>query len=61
VLDAYAAGVNAFVSSQPGFRPIEFILLGIQEWQPWTPPDSLVWVKLMSLQVMHTAFSSLCW
>lgn len=36
MLDAYAAGVNAFISSTP-VLPIEFQLLGVrpEPWQPW--------------------------
>ena len=49
-LDAYAAGVNAFLQSRPGALPPEFLLLGFTP-EPWRPADSLIWGKLMALQV----------
>jgi penicillin amidase len=49
-LDAYAAGVNAFLSSRRGALPLEFLLLGFSP-EPWRPADSLVWGKLMALQL----------
>ena len=47
LLDAYAAGVNAFIETHRGGLPIEFSILGIEP-EPWRPQDSLVWVKMMS-------------
>ncbi len=49
-LDAYAAGVNAFLQSRRGALPPEFLLLGFAP-EPWRPADSLIWGKLMALQV----------
>jgi penicillin amidase len=49
-LRAYAAGVNAFLSSRRGALPPEFLLLGFAP-EPWRPADSLVWGKLMALQL----------
>jgi penicillin amidase len=49
-LNAYAAGVNAFLISRRGALPPEFLLLGFQP-EPWRPADSLVWGKLMALQL----------
>ncbi|HEY1432118.1 MAG TPA: penicillin acylase family protein, partial [Stellaceae bacterium] len=49
-LDAYAAGVNAFLSSRRGALPPEFLLLGFAP-EPWRPADSLVWGKLMAVQL----------
>ncbi len=49
-LDAYAAGVNAWLGARTVPLPIEFQLL----WhtpEPWRPADSLVWGKLMALQL----------
>ena len=49
-LDSYAAGVNAWLETRRGALPPEFYLL--QTWpEPWTPADSLVWGKLMALQL----------
>src|SRR5438552_13288032 len=49
-LDAYAAGVNAFLATRRGALPPEFLLLGFRP-DPWRPPDSLVWGKLMDLEL----------
>ncbi len=43
--DAYAAGVNAWISRGP--LPIEFALLRYRP-EPWTPADTLVWTKMMA-------------
>lgn len=50
-LDAYAAGVNAFLSMRSGPLPPEFLLLGHSELEPWTPADSVVWIKMMALDL----------
>jgi penicillin amidase len=52
VLDAYAAGVNAYISTRkPGKLGLEFALLGLQgvdfQIEPWTPADSLAWAEMM--------------
>src|SRR5713101_1827379 len=49
-LTAYAAGVNAFLTSRRGALPPEFLLLGFAP-EPWKPADSLVWGKLMAVQL----------
>jgi penicillin amidase len=49
-LSAYAAGVNAFLASRRGALPPEFLLLGFVP-EPWQPADSLVWGKLMAVQL----------
>lgn len=46
ILEAYAAGVNAFLATNPALPP-EFLILGVQP-EPWQPLDSLVWAKMMS-------------
>jgi penicillin amidase len=45
-LDAYAAGVNAWLAEGHTLPP-EFLLLGVTP-EPWQPVDSLVWEKMMS-------------
>jgi penicillin amidase len=45
VLEAYAAGVNAFIAR--GRLPVEFSLLRVTP-RPWRPTDTLVWGKVMS-------------
>jgi penicillin amidase len=54
-LQAYADGVNAFLSQHERPFPIEFQLT---QYQPenWTVADSLVWGRLMSLQLSGNAF-----
>jgi penicillin amidase len=46
LLESYAAGVNAFLGSKP-VLPIEFWMTGVNP-EPWTPADSLGWVKMMA-------------
>lgn len=46
-LDAYAAGVNAFLTNRRGPLPLEFLFFG-HEPEPWRPADSLVWAKMMA-------------
>jgi len=45
-LDAYAAGVNAFLATQPVLPP-EFVLVGAKP-EPWGPVDSISWLKMMA-------------
>jgi len=45
-LEAYAAGVNAFLASDPVLPP-EFWLTGARP-EPWTPADSVSWIKMMA-------------
>ena len=47
-LEAYAAGVNAFLATRSGALPPEFVLLRFAP-EPWRPADSLVWGKSMDL------------
>ncbi len=47
LLDAYALGVNAWITERGRFAALEFILLGAPA--PWTPVDSLLWAKTMGL------------
>ena len=46
LLEAYAAGVNAFLEGDP-VLPVEFTLTGARP-EPWTPVDSLGWIKMMA-------------
>lgn len=46
-MEAYAAGVNAYVASARGRLPIEFAILRFSP-EPWTPADTLVYGKLMA-------------
>ncbi len=49
-LEAYAAGVNAFLATHRGALPPEFLLLRFVP-EPWRPADSLVWGKLMAVRL----------
>ena len=49
-LQAYADGVNAFLDSHRNALPPEFLLVGDTP-EPWKPADSLVWGKLMALEL----------
>ena len=46
LLDAYAAGVNAFLAAKPVLPPEFWILNATPE--PWTAVDSIVWTKVMA-------------
>jgi penicillin G amidase len=50
-LDAYAAGVNAYLAVRTGPLPLEFLLLRHHEVEPWSPADTLVWLRLMALDL----------
>ncbi len=45
-VDAYVAGVNAYLKTHPPL-PLEFRLLGFAP-EPWRGPDVLAWAKMMS-------------
>ena len=45
-LEAYAAGVNAYLEQHSGALPPEFLLTGVTP-EPWHPIDSIIWQKLM--------------
>lgn len=49
-LDAYAAGVNAYLAKPDAPLPVEFQLLHTTP-EPWRPADSIVIGKLMALQL----------
>jgi penicillin G amidase len=49
LLDAYAAGVNAFLATQPVLPP-EFLLARVEP-EPWSALDSVVWTKVMALDL----------
>lgn len=47
VLEAYAAGVNAWIVARGRFAAPEFLLLGAPE--PWRPEHCLLWAKVMGI------------
>src|SRR5690606_32498082 len=51
-LDAYAAGVNALLERRGWLAAPEFIMLGYAP-EPWKPADSLVWGRMMAMQLSN--------
>ena len=49
-LEAYAAGVNAYLATRRGPLPPEFLILGYEP-EPWTPVNSLVWMRVLALDL----------
>ena len=54
IIDAYAAGVNAWIADDDQQFGLELTLIkllsgGSYRPEPWRPADSLVWAKLMAL------------
>ncbi|MEX1109573.1 MAG: penicillin acylase family protein, partial [Dongiaceae bacterium] len=49
-LDAYTSGVNAYLENHDGAWPPEFHALFLEP-EPWQPADSLIWGRLMALQL----------
>jgi penicillin G amidase len=49
-LMTYADGVNAWIAQRRSALPPEYYLVGARP-EPWRPVDSLVWNKLMDLQL----------
>jgi penicillin amidase len=58
LLEAYAAGVNAWIEHHRGPMPPEFLLLGYRP-EPWQPVDSVLWGRLMALQLSDNYRSEL--
>ncbi len=52
ILEAYSAGVNAYINERPGRLGLEFALLGLTgvdyEPEPWTPLNTVTWGKVMA-------------
>ena len=46
-LDAYTAGVNAFLAQRSGPLPPEFLLTGVSP-EPWQVADCVAWIKMMA-------------
>jgi penicillin G amidase len=49
-IDAYGAGVNAYIAAHKVRLPPEFLLLRFKP-EPWKPADTLVWGKLMDFEL----------
>ncbi|MEA3375601.1 MAG: penicillin acylase family protein [Chloroflexota bacterium] len=63
VLDAYAEGVNAYVSAHRGSLGLEFTILGLTgtrfKPEPWTPLDTISWGKVMAWDLSGNRSSEL--
>jgi penicillin amidase len=46
-IEAYTAGINAYLGQAMRARPPEFVILGLQP-EPWTPVDSVAWAIMMA-------------
>lgn len=56
ILDAYAAGVNAYLAGRgPGQVSLEYAVLGLQNpdyrIEEWTPADTITWIKVMAWEL----------
>jgi len=49
LLEAYAAGVNAYIATDPVLPP-EFWIARVKP-EPWSPIDSVAWTKVMALDL----------
>ena len=58
LLEAYAAGVNAFIAAHRGPLPIEFGLLQIAP-EPWRPADSIAAMKYMQFSLSDNMYAEL--
>ncbi len=54
VVDAYTAGVNAYLTGHDGAWPLQFHVLGFRP-EPWRPADSMVWSKLMATRLARNS------
>ncbi|MEM7442878.1 MAG: penicillin acylase family protein [Pseudomonadota bacterium] len=50
LLSAYSDGVNAYIDQHSGAWPPEFYALWY-DFEPWQPADTLVWGRLMDIQL----------
>ncbi|MGH6608699.1 MAG: penicillin acylase family protein, partial [Burkholderiaceae bacterium] len=57
LLDAYAAGVNAYLSKRGGPLPPEFYLTRAPKPEPWKPADSIGWSLMMAWDLARYSYS----
>ena len=50
-LDAYAAGVNAYLATRHGAASPELAVLFADDPEPWRPEDTIAWLKVMALHL----------
>jgi penicillin amidase len=48
ILEAYAKGINSYLSSRTGPLPPEFLITGAPEPEPWQPADSIGWQTMLA-------------
>ena len=58
LIEAYAAGVNAFLASHGGPLPPEFVFFRHRP-EPWTAADSIAGVKMMAFEIAGNASEEL--
>ncbi|MDE2184456.1 MAG: penicillin acylase family protein [Alphaproteobacteria bacterium] len=57
-LEAYAAGINAYLKHRKGPLPIEFALLNVSP-EPWRPADSIATFKYMQLSLSENMYEEI--
>ena len=57
LLDAYAAGVNAYLNHRGGPLPPEFFLTRAPKPEAWTPADSIGWSLMMAWDLARYSYS----
>ncbi len=57
LLDAYAAGVNAYLSKRGGPLPPEFFITRAPKPEPWAPADSIGWSLMMAWDLARYSYS----
>jgi penicillin amidase len=59
LLDAYAAGVNAYLATRTEALPPEFLLLRAPAPAPWTAADSIAWSLMMAWDLSRSYLNEL--
>jgi penicillin amidase len=59
VVQAYTAGINAWVMQGMRARPPEFVVLGLHP-QPWTPQDTMAWAIMMAVTGVPSCCACAC-
>lgn len=58
LLDAYAAGINAYLDAHKGQLPVEFALMGVSP-EPWRAADSVVIFKYMQMMLSGNMYDEI--
>lgn len=59
LLDAYAAGVNAYLTTRTEALPPEFVLARAPAPEPWTAADSIAWSLMMAWDLSRSYLNEL--